>query len=195
LVLRFLQRLKPDSPEEQLVARAQEGDSEAFRWLFERHVNAVRRFLGDMLPSGHLADEAAQETFVRAHRLLPRLQDRLRVKPWLLAIARLVALEQLRSQKGESFEEEAPQVVQAVIPSPDPEAVLLDKELSGHFDSALAALSTHRRAVLLMRLDHGLTYDEIAEAMGWNLQQVKNEIHRARLQLRTAMQPHLGVAR
>jgi hypothetical protein len=124
-VLRFLARLKADSPEEQLVAKAQEGDAEAFRWLFERHVNAVRRFLGDMLPSAHLADEAAQETFVRAHRLLPRLQDRLRVKPWLLAIARLVALEQIRQQRGEAFDEDAPAVVQAVIPSPDPEAVLL----------------------------------------------------------------------
>jgi RNA polymerase sigma-70 factor (ECF subfamily) len=194
-VLRVLARLKADSPEEQLVAKAQEGDAEAFRWLFERHVNAVRRFLGDMLPSAHLADEAAQETFVRAHRLLPRLQDRLRVKPWLLAIARLVALEQIRQQRGEAFDEDAPAVVQAVIPSPDPEAVLLDKELHGQFSAALASLSTHRRAALVMRLDHGLTYDEIADAMGWSLAQVKNEIHRARLQLRTAMQPHLGVAR
>lgn len=177
------------------MARAQEGDAEAFRWLFERHVNSVRRFLGDMLPSAHLADEAAQETFVRAHRLLPRLQDRLRVKPWLLTIARLVALEALRGHRGESFEEESPAVVQAVIPSPDPEAVLLDKELHGQFSDALAALSTHRRAALLMRLDHGLSYEEIADAMGWSLAQVKNEIHRARLQLRTAMQPHLGVAR
>lgn len=194
-MLRFLHRLRADSPEEQLVARAQEGDAEAFRWLFERHVSPVRRFLGDMLPSAHLADEAAQETFVRAHRLLPRLQDRLRVKPWLLAIARLVALEALRNGRTETFEEDAPAVVQAVIPSPDPEAVLLDKELHGQFTEALAALSTHRRAALLMRLDHGLSYDEIAEAMGWSLAQVKNEIHRARLQLRSAMHPHLQVAR
>ena len=41
-----------------------------------------------------------------------------------------------------------------------------------------------RRAALLMRIDHGLPYEQIAEAMGWNLQKVKNEIHRARLQLR-----------
>ena len=96
-MLRFLSRARPGSPEEQLVARAQGGDAAAFRVLFERHVGGVRRFLGDLLPSAHLADEAAQETFVRAHRLLPRLDAPERLKPWLFAIARLVALEQLRA--------------------------------------------------------------------------------------------------
>ena len=49
---------------------------------------------------------------------------------------------------------------------------------------ALGALSEERRAALVMRIDHGMGYGDIAEAMGWPLQKVKNEIHRARLQLR-----------
>ncbi|HUJ27680.1 MAG TPA: sigma factor-like helix-turn-helix DNA-binding protein, partial [Myxococcales bacterium] len=59
-------------------------------------------------------------------------------------------------------------------------------------DRALGGLPEDRRAALLMRLDHGLGYDEIADAMGWNLQKVKNEIHRARLQLRAQLAGYLG---
>jgi RNA polymerase sigma-70 factor (ECF subfamily) len=58
-------------------------------------------------------------------------------------------------------------------------------------EGALADLSEDRRAALLMRIDHGLGYGEIAAAMGWTLQKVKNEIHRARLQLRASLAGYL----
>ena len=58
-------------------------------------------------------------------------------------------------------------------------------------EGALEQLSADRRAALLMRLDHGLGYGDIAEAMGWPLQKVKNEIHRARLQLRERLAEYL----
>jgi len=58
-------------------------------------------------------------------------------------------------------------------------------------DGALADLDHERRSALLMRIDHGLGYGEIAEAMGWSLQKVKNEIHRARLQLRARLAGYL----
>ena len=68
--------------------------------------------------------------------------------------------------------------------APSPEAVLLSAESDRVLDGALANLAEERRAALLMRIDHGLGYGAIAAAMGWPLQKVKNEIHRARLQLR-----------
>ena len=43
-----------------------------------------------------------------------------------------------------------------------------------------------------MRIDHGIDYDEIAEVMGWPLSKVKNEIHRARLTLRTRLSKYVG---
>ena len=66
------------------------------------------------------------------------------------------------------------------------------RKIERQFDVALGELSTHRRAALVLRLDHGLAYEEIATLMGWTLPMVKNEIHRARLKLREAMLPHLG---
>jgi RNA polymerase sigma-70 factor (ECF subfamily) len=195
-VLRLLRRLEPitpQTPDEALVARAQRGESEAFRALFERHVLAVRRFLRDLVRDGDLADDATQETFTRAHVQLPRLGERDRFKPWVFGIARNVAFEVKRVRQHQPLESDEDELLPAaVLPAPDPERTLLDRELEGQLTSALSGLSEPRRAALLLRLDHGLSYDEIAAAMGWTLPMVKNEIHRARLSLRAALLPHLG---
>ena len=57
---------------------------------------------------------------------------------------------------------------------------------------ALGELREERRAALLLRIDHGLAYEDIAQVMGWSLPKVKNEIHRARLKLRERLAGHVG---
>jgi len=187
-----LQPITPQTPDEALVGRAQRGESAAFQALFERHVVAVRRFLLDLLRDGHGADDATQEAFARAHAQLEKLTEGGRFRPWMLGIARNVAFEARRVRVHAPLAEEDDEAVpDAVIPAPDPESVLLDQELERHFTEALGLLSARRRAALLLRLDHGLSYEEIAQQFGWSLPTVKNEIHRARLTLRAAMVPHL----
>jgi RNA polymerase sigma-70 factor (ECF subfamily) len=195
-VLRLLRRLEPitpDTPDEALVRRAQRSDAEAFRALFERHVLAVRRFLRDLIRDLERANDATQETFTRAHVQLPKLPNPERFRPWLFGIARNVAFEVNRVRHHEALAgDDDDDVPAAVLPAPDPERTLLDRELEGQLQDALETLSDHRRAALLLRLDHGLSYDDIAAAMGWTLPMVKNEIHRARLSLRASLLPHLG---
>ncbi|MBX7117318.1 MAG: RNA polymerase sigma factor [Myxococcaceae bacterium] len=184
--------------EEGRVRRAQAGDAQAFRALFDGSVGAVRRFLSDLLRDREAADEATQETFVRAHRQLGTLKEKMRFKAWVLGIARNVAFE---SRRGRSLHvaldetDSGDETLKAVIPSPDPEQLLLDSETEAAFDGALKMLSPNRRAALLFRLDHGLSYEEIAHALGWTLPMVKNEIHRARLLLRAQLLPHLRGSR
>ncbi len=193
-MLRLLQRtpaITPETPDGALVQRAQKGESAAFKALFERHVVGVRRFLRDLLRQGDLADDATQETFARAHAQLAKLTDYDRFKPWVLGIARNVAFEARRVRQHDVLEDDDDSTPTAVIPSPDPERVLLDAELEKHFTEAMGTLSGNRRAALLMRLDHGLAYEEIAAAFGWSIPTVKNEIHRARLKLRAQLLPHL----
>lgn len=194
-MLRLIRRPEPiteETPDEALVRRAQAGESAAFRVLFERHVVAVRRFLRDLVREPHAADDATQESFARAHAELDKLSDADRFKPWMLGIARNVAFETRRVRVHEPLDDDDEGIPDAVIPSPSPEAALLDQELEQHFSEALGQLSAKRRAALLLRLDHGLSYEEIAQTFGWTLPTVKNEIHRARLKLRAALVPHLG---
>jgi RNA polymerase sigma-70 factor (ECF subfamily) len=178
----------------QLLARARRGDPVAFRALFERHAPAVWRFLRDLSRDDAAADEATQETFVRAHGRLGALRDDARLASWLLGIARHVYLESRRG-RGTHLDiaaEESEPLLEAALPSPTPEALLLDRELEGLLVEALGELREERRAALLLRIDHGLAYEDIAQVMGWSLPKVKNELHRARLQLRERLATHVG---
>lgn len=198
VVLRLLKtrpQVDAQTPEGAVVESARSGDAKAFSELFTRFAPDVRRFSRDLLRDDAAADEATQETFVRAHLLLPRLEQPPRVKAWLLGIARNVAFEARRLGPTVAVPDDDELPIEAVLPGPDPLSVLMDKELEDAFQAALGELPAHRRAALVLRLDHGLAYDDIAEAMGWTLPMVKNEIHRARLGLRRALVPHLSTGR
>jgi RNA polymerase sigma-70 factor (ECF subfamily) len=180
--------------ERTLLRRARTGDPAAFRTLFERHAPSVWRFLRDLFRDEASADEATQETFVRAHGRLGTLRDDDRLASWLLGIARLVFLEARRG-RGVHLDvdgEDNEGLVEAVLPTPTPEDLLLDRETEALLAEALGLLREERRAALMLRIDHGLPYEEIAQVMGWSLPKVKNEIHRARLQLRERLAAHVG---
>jgi RNA polymerase sigma-70 factor (ECF subfamily) len=87
-----------DVDERALLARARTGDAEAFARLHDRHAAVVmslcRRGLGGSLAE---AEDATQETFIRAHRKLVELDDDARIRPWLYAIARHVCSERRRA--------------------------------------------------------------------------------------------------
>jgi len=177
--------------DEGLLSRARAGDAEAFRVIFDRESPGVRRFLGDLLRDDAAADEGTQETFVRAHQRLGTLSESGKLQGWLFGIARMVFLEQLRRKRRDASPTDPGEESLEVDRGQSPEAVLLSAESDRMLDGALAHLSEDRRSALLMRIDHGLGYGEIAAAMGWSLQKVKNEIHRARLQLRAQLAGYL----
>jgi RNA polymerase sigma-70 factor (ECF subfamily) len=161
--------------------------------LYEKLAPAVLRFLRDLLGDAALAADATQETFVRAFRRYDTLDDCARVAPWIFGIARNVSLE-LRRSRGRAR--------RVIVEGADdlgretrsktrtPEAELLDREAVRVVARALERLSEDRRAALLLRLDHGLAYDEIAGLMGWTLAKVKVEIFRAREVLRATVEEY-----
>lgn len=175
--------------ESALVERARRGDGAAFREIFRQHGPRVWRFLRDLVgPTA--ADEATQETFVRAHASLTGGAPVERLAPWLFGVARNVAREHRRASartvpRPDPVDDEAP------APSPDPEALLAGRQADAALARALEGIADDRRAALLLRVDHDLAYDDIASALGWPIARVKNEIHRARLQLRAALAHHL----
>lgn len=166
-----------------LLARARDGDADAFRHVFDRHAAGVHRFLCDLTGDETLADEATQETFVRAFQKLSALKDADRLGPWLFGIGRFVCLENHRARVRHA---EAPLdgELDGHATSDTPETALLFRERAVALDSALQKLREDRRAALLLRADHGLSYVDISRMLGWSLAKTKVEIHRARIQLR-----------
>jgi RNA polymerase sigma-70 factor (ECF subfamily) len=175
-----------------LVTRAASGDALAFRRLYDRHAPRLFRFLCDLLRDAPAAEEALQETFVRAHARLATLRDPEKLRSWLYGIARLVVMEHRRARYGESSLDDENADIAEPASLATPEQALLGRETGKALGLALEALKPERRAALLLQADHELPYDEIAEVMGWSLAKVKVEIHRARAQLRVSMAKHLG---
>jgi RNA polymerase sigma-70 factor, ECF subfamily len=165
-------------------------DRAGFSFLYEHHAPRIHRFLRDLLGDPALAWDATQETFARAyrnHRVL--LRDRSRAAPWLFGVARNVSLEmrkaRYRTSKVMTFG-----AAERACDRPSPESELLGREAARVVARALEKLSEERRAMLLLRLDHDLSYEDIAELMGFSLAKVKVEIHRARAVLRETLEAY-----
>jgi RNA polymerase sigma-70 factor (ECF subfamily) len=187
-----------EAPERTVPSRARARSGEdAFRAVFDRYVGNVYGFLRDLLGDETAADEGTQEVFLRAYDRLASLREPERVLPWLLGIARNVSLEQHRARRrnavvalpeedgADALSEDA--LVDEALHALSPESLLLGRETEALVSRALLALPEDRRAALLLRIDHGLSYDEIAQLMGWSLAKVKVELHRARGVLRARL--------
>jgi RNA polymerase sigma-70 factor (ECF subfamily) len=156
----------------------------------------IHRFLRDLLGDSTLATDATQETFIRAFRRVNELPAGTRLSPWVFGIARNVSLEFRRARgRFRRVVVDAPAKAHDDVPDRSrrtPEAELLDREALDVVTRALACLSEERRAALVLRLDHGLAYEDIAQAMGWSLAKVKVEIFRAREVLRATLGEYRG---
>ena len=185
---------------ERAAARPASADPALLAVVYSEHGPGIRRFLQGLLHDRAAADDALQETFARAFRRMDTLQDPERIAPWLFGIARNVALETRKARRRIGrlldFDPEAERRDPHQGSDPrTPEAELLGREAAGVAVRALDRLSTDRRAVLMLRVDHGLSYDDIAGLMGWTLGKVKIEIHRAREVLREELSGYEGGSR
>jgi RNA polymerase sigma-70 factor (ECF subfamily) len=135
-------------------------------------VNLVSRIVHD--PA--LAEDLAQETFLKAFRSLATFDPGRRLSSWLFRIAHNTALDALRRARADvvSIAESAEPVVP---PAPDP---VEEAALGRALDAALGGLRPEFRAALVLRYQDGCSYDEIGDAMGIPIGTAKTYVHRAR---------------
>jgi RNA polymerase sigma-70 factor (ECF subfamily) len=181
---------------ENITARARRGDEDAFRLIFERYSRPIISFIYDMVGKRDLAEELAQETFVRAYKNLTALRDETKLSTWLFGIAKNVAREQLRSRHRDDNklaidEEGVGELRDEQIP---PDGQLLNKELNRVIQSALGSLDEDKRLVFTLKVFHQRSYEEIAEITGFSVPKLKTDLHRARAEMRRRIRPYLGVS-
>lgn len=191
LSIRSGARAPVDSTDD-VVALARSGDHEAFRLLFDRYARPVTSFIFDMVGQREIAEELAQETFVRAYRGLPTMREETKLSTWLFGIAKNVAYESLRARRRRTMVG-----IEEIADVPDsgsrqrPQDELLNKELGGVIQRALAALDEDKRTVFTLKIFQQKSYEEIAEITGFSVPKLKTDLHRARAEMRRRIGPYL----
>ncbi|MBV9337845.1 MAG: sigma-70 family RNA polymerase sigma factor [Solirubrobacterales bacterium] len=162
--------------DEILVRAAQEGDLDAFEELVRRYQVPVYRVALRMLGVRADAQDAAQETFVRAWRSLPRFRGGSTLSTWLYRIVTRRCLDKLAKRRATEALDEI-----EVEDDLDPAQAAERREQLRAVTHAIATLPADQRAALVLREFEGLSYQEVAEVLGTSLAAVKGRIHRARL--------------
>lgn len=165
------------------------GDENALGWLVRRYVGPVHRFLTRMVGDARMAEDLAQETFIKAWRHLNRFDENKPFLPWLLTIAQRTAIDELRKKHALPFsilEDEALPDLGATIADtqPLPDVWLARKETAAVLEEELLRLPPRTRAILLMHETEDLTFEAIAELMKEPMNTVKSRYRRAILALK-----------
>ena len=166
----------------ELVAQCQH-DIGAFGEIVRRHQDFVYGAALRVVRNPTIAEDVAQEAFVRAYKALPEFRYESQVRSWLYRIATNLGLNAV-TRRREFPQTELPEF----RPEPSPERRVERVMLREHFDRAVQELSEDLRTPLVMREYEGMTYQQIADATGLPLNTVRTRILRARRALRSAME-------
>jgi RNA polymerase sigma-70 factor (ECF subfamily) len=161
--------------EQELVARAREGDAVAFERLFEQYHAPILNYLHRMVGDRAMAEDLTQDSFVKAYRALPSTKPDLAFKAWLYRIATNTAISQLRRRK-----------VVRWVPFLGTQDYATNENVErtvGYrqdVEQALRQLPEHYAAVLILRHYEGLSLAETADALGITENAAKLRLFRAR---------------
>jgi RNA polymerase sigma-70 factor (ECF subfamily) len=184
-----------------LVQSAQAGDAEAFDRLVELHAPRLYNVALRMLRSPEEAEEAAQEAFVRAYSSLKRFRGSASFGTWLCRITMNICLDQLKRRRRQPLSLDAlkPGNPGGEIAWPkgagDPAATAEAKERRAIIRAAIDSLPEAQRAVIVLCDLQGLSYEECARALKTRVGTVKSRLNRARLALKTRLEPQLELLR
>ena len=169
------------------VSQAQHGSEEAFTRLVEAYQTHVYNLCYRMLGEQELAEDAAQETFLRAYQHLHRYDSKRPFGTWILSIAAHYCIDRLRRRKF-SFvsvdeEKEDGGFELPDLDAPNPETETVHGEQRERMQSMLKQLDAVDRAAIVLRYWNDASEAEIAETLHLTVSAVKSRLHRARKEL------------
>ena len=180
----------PDLSDADAVSRAREGDHDAFRVLVERYQGRAYRLATRLLGDPEQARDAVQEGFLKAYGSLGRFEGRSGFYTWLYRLVFNLCIDMKRRDRSSRHVEWDDEVAGDAAPgsdapvATDPSAELGRGELREALAQAVARLPEDARRTLLLREVDGLSYAEIAEALGIPKGTVMSRLHHARRRVR-----------
>lgn len=194
------QEVRTTDPDAELMLACRGGDDGAFAELVrkfqDRVLGLAYRYVGDR----SLAEDLAQEAFLRVHRARERYEPRAKFSTWLYRIVVNLCLNEIRWQKGRPAmalavtTETSSNVNVDMVDEEEPEPLetLEDVELSAVLKRIIAGLPENQRIAILLNKYEGLSYQEVAEAMDMTVTAVKSLLTRARVKIKERLLPYLS---
>ena len=181
----------PATPESEWIAAAQAGDEDAFGQLMQSHYEPVYRTVLAIVRNEHDARDLCQEIWVKVWQQITRFRGEAKFSTWLHPIATRRALDHLRKRRrwfdrflpfdrSDPASEDAPPAFEPRDETPSVPVQIEQAERHQHFENLLSSLPPKQRAVLALREIQGLTYDEIAHALGCRRGTVMSRLFHAR---------------
>src|SRR5579863_7158932 len=182
----------PVDDEQELVAKAKQGDTAAFSVLLRRYEGKIFRLAMNITQNREDAEDVLQESFLKAYEHLDQFLGNSKFYTWIVRIAvnqALMKLRKRRSDRAVSLDEQIDTGEDTVVREiaawdPDPEQRFSQEELHRILTGAIDDLAPIYRTVFTLRDVDGLSTEETAEALDLSVPAVKSRLLRARLQLR-----------
>ncbi len=186
-------------PDADVAALAKEGREPAFRELVRRYERPVFSLIFRMVRNRELAEDLAQDSFIKVLNNIDRYRPEFKLSSWLFKIANNVAIDHLRRRQLATVSLDgsphAATAAEAQATSLDVESrgesaleAIESRELGSAIEQAIGKLRPEYRSCILLRHVEGRSYEEIAATLDLPLGTVKTYIHRARHELREALE-------
>ncbi len=172
--------------ETELISSVRAGDQRAFAALIGAYQTGIYNLCYRMMGDAREAEDAAQETFLRAYSQFHRYDPIRPFKTWLFAIASHHCIDRLRKRRNIWLSLDDDLLAEGALwraSTPNPEEIALRRERSDEVTTLLAQLAPKDRSAIVLRYWGGLSYAEIAVVLGASVSAVKSRLHRARTTL------------
>ncbi len=177
-----------DDDDTELVRLARGGEAQAFDRLVERHTPRLHRVVRRLASDAGEAEAIVQEAWLRAWRRLPECDAGRPLFPWLVQVAVNVARDQWRRERRLALADLGADGLELAEDEPGPEPRLERKLALQRLARGVERLPPAQRAVIALRYDGGLAYEEIAQALAIPVNTVRTHLHRAKAALRAWME-------
>jgi RNA polymerase sigma-70 factor, ECF subfamily len=172
-----------------IVERARRGDTNAFTRVVQHYQTPVYNLAFRMLGDAGEAEDAAQETFLRAYAQLKAYRPERKFATWLLSIGAHYCIDRLRRRRFQWVSLEESRVRETIsTPAPGPEETAFAHERAEEVQALLQKLAPASRAVVVLRYWNDLDMETIAQMTGDSVGAVKVKLYRARQLLAREMQ-------
>ena len=151
-----------------LVADAQGGDTEAFAQLYDRHVDAIYRYVLLRVPTQEQAEDITEDVFLRAWQNLGQFRPERPILHWLYRIAhnRVVDEHRRKAQHNASLDAMNEAGQQFASSQPDPLRTAISHEEIGNLRTAMSTMKDDEQTLLTLRFIENMSFRDIANILG-----------------------------